>query len=108
MGDARDTRADVKADAKTAKAKFEASAEQIRRPTGTIAMGGADARPEPRSVADKEAAKGGPQAPGEGMGRLMKAKKKAQERTLGRPNPQSIVALTDFAARSDRVIRSSA
>ncbi len=78
-GDARDTRADVKADAKTAKAKFEASAEQIRRPTGTIAMGGADARPEPRSVADKEAAKGGPQAPGEGMGRLMKAKKKAQE-----------------------------
>ena len=33
---------------------------------------------------------------------------RAQERTLGRPNPQSIVALTDFAARSDRVIRSSA
>lgn len=64
----------------TAKKKFEASPEAIRRaPAGPVAMGGKDAKPEPtRTKAVQEQIRGATNA-AEGMDRLMKAKKKARE-----------------------------
>lgn len=60
----------------TASRKFEASAEQLKQASqGKIAMGGADARPE--KIVDKaRPVDGGGE---DGMNRLLKAKKKAQE-----------------------------
>jgi uncharacterized membrane protein len=64
-----------------ARVKFEASPEQLRKPVRDVAVGGADATPEilkPKSrPTDGGPAK--PAAPGEGMSRLLKAKKKAQD-----------------------------
>lgn len=66
------------ADPKSAKTKFEASPEQLKKPAAPIAMGGPDAKPELKSTkAATDAAKA--QSPSDGLGRLMKAKKKAQE-----------------------------
>lgn len=62
----------------TAKAKFEASPEQLKRGKADIAMGGADVKPEPVKAKPRPT-DGGPQQPGEGMSRLMQAKKKARE-----------------------------
>lgn len=67
---------------KSAKVKFEATAEQIRKPSAPVAMGGPDAKPAASSPSAGAAQKGEANkapAPGEGLGRLMKAKKKAQE-----------------------------
>jgi hypothetical protein len=61
----------------TATAKFEASAEQLKKTNVNVALGGAEARVEPtKPVAPKGDAGA---VPGEGMGRLMKAKQKARE-----------------------------
>jgi len=63
----------------TAKVKFEAAADQLKKPVATIAMGGPDARPEPiRDPRANEQIKKAIEA-GEGMSRLMQAKKKARE-----------------------------
>lgn len=68
----------VKRATQTAKVKFEASAEQIKKGTAPVALGGADAKPEP--IRAKPAPTDAPkQAPGEGMNRLLKAKQKARE-----------------------------
>lgn len=64
---------------KNAKVKFEASVDQLRKSSAPIAMGGPDARPESRSAAVDKGEAGKAQAPGDGLGRLMKAKKKARE-----------------------------
>ncbi len=66
----------------TAKVKFEANAEQMRKNVKDVALGGAAATPEilkakPRPTDEKPGAN--PAAPGEGMSRLLKAKKKAQD-----------------------------
>ncbi|CAG0993800.1 hypothetical protein PHYC_02446 [Phycisphaerales bacterium] len=57
--------------------KFEASAEQLKRANVNIAIGGAEARVAPTNPPPlpKDAAA----QPGEGMGRLLKAKQKARE-----------------------------
>lgn len=60
-----------------AKAKFEASPDQLRRPTD-IAMGGPNATPE-RPKAFKADQQKKPGEPDEGMSALMKAKKRARE-----------------------------
>lgn len=61
----------------TAKAKFEATPEQLRRPTD-VAMGGPEAMPE-RPRAFKPDAQKKPGEPDDGMSALMKAKKRARE-----------------------------
>jgi len=57
--------------------KFEASPEQLKKADVTIAIGGADARvvPDKPKAPQKDAAA----QPGEGLGRLMKAKQKARD-----------------------------
>ncbi|MBL9001173.1 MAG: VWA domain-containing protein [Phycisphaerae bacterium] len=72
-------RAAVKTAQDTAKAKFEASPEALKKAqTGSVILGGADAKPEP--VKPKPRPTDAPKAaPDEGMGRLLKAKKKARE-----------------------------
>ncbi|MFN5943911.1 MAG: hypothetical protein ACK46I_02405, partial [Phycisphaerae bacterium] len=61
----------------TAGRKFEATTEQLKTSGGPIAMGGADAKPQ--KIEDKPRPVDQPQQPGEGMSRLMQAKKKARE-----------------------------
>ncbi len=61
-----------------ARVKFEASAEQLKKPAAPIAMGGADARPAETRPGIKDAPKADAK-PGEGMSRLLQAKKKARE-----------------------------
>ena len=63
----------------TAKAKFEASPEQLKRSKTEIAMGGADVKPEAIKAKPRPVDGGTNQQPGEGMSRLMQAKKKARE-----------------------------
>ncbi len=62
----------------TARAKFEASPEQLKRGSADIAMGGADAKPEIIKPKPRPTEGAAPQ-PGEGMSRLMQAKRKARE-----------------------------
>lgn len=71
-------RAAAQAKADVSRVKFEASAEQLKRPKSPITeTESAGAAP---IVKPKTAAEGKPeQKPGEGMSRLLKAKKKAQE-----------------------------
>lgn len=57
--------------------KFEASPEQLRKGDVNIAMGGAEARVEPTTP--KPRPKDSDAQPGEGMGRLLKAKQKARD-----------------------------
>ena len=61
----------------TAGRKFEATTEQLKGAGGNIAMGGADAKPQ--KIEEKARPVDQPQQPGEGMSRLMQAKKKARE-----------------------------
>ncbi|HLP84158.1 MAG TPA: glutamine amidotransferase, partial [Phycisphaerales bacterium] len=61
----------------TAGRKFEATTEQLKGASGNIAMGGADAKPQ--KIEEKARPVDQPQQPGEGMSRLMQAKKKARE-----------------------------
>lgn len=61
----------------TAGRKFEATTEQLKTSSGPIAMGGTDAKPQ--KIEDKPRPVDQPQQPGEGMNRLMQAKKKARE-----------------------------
>ncbi|MFZ4575576.1 MAG: glutamine amidotransferase [Phycisphaerales bacterium] len=64
----------------TAKVKFEARPDQLKKPTTDVALGGADAQPQIlKSKARPSDDKAAPPAPGEGMSRLLKAKKKAQD-----------------------------
>jgi uncharacterized membrane protein len=73
-------KAQAVAEAATAKVKFEASAEQLKKPISPVAMGGVDAKPEPtQSRAVQDQMKQAQAKPGEGMGRLLQAKKKARE-----------------------------
>ncbi|HYF15801.1 MAG TPA: VWA domain-containing protein [Phycisphaerales bacterium] len=70
----------AKAASATAKVKFEADAETLKRAsreTPSIAIGGADARPAP--IVEKPRPVDQKTQPGEGMSRLMQAKKKAKE-----------------------------
>jgi len=74
-----EAKAEVKAAMDTAKRKFEASPEQLKKGATQIALGGADARPEvfrdkPRPV-DSPA---GTKQEDQGMSRLLKAKQKAR------------------------------
>jgi uncharacterized membrane protein len=61
----------------TAGRKFEASTEQLKSAAGPIAMGGADAKPQ--KIEEKARPVDQSQQPGEGMSRLMQAKKKARD-----------------------------
>jgi hypothetical protein len=61
----------------TAGRKFEASTEQLKSAAGPIAMGGADAKPQ--KIEEKARPIDQSQQPGEGMSRLMQAKKKARD-----------------------------
>lgn len=72
----------------TAKVKFEATAEQIKKSSGDIAIGGADAKPEQiKPKAPPQAAPEKPKpAPQDGMNRLLRAKKKAQDEMDGEKN----------------------
>lgn len=72
----------------TSKVKFEASDEQLKRTTGAIAMGGAEAKPEQiKPASTPEATPQKPvQSPQEGMNRLLRAKKKAQDEMDGEKN----------------------
>ncbi len=64
--------------AERAKVKFEASAEQLKKPAAPVALGGADAKPAETRPGIKDAPKTETK-PGESMSRLMQAKKKARE-----------------------------
>lgn len=64
--------------AEVAKVKFEASAEQLRRPTAPIVEAPAAAPAGPRPAPAQPGATQ-QQKPGEGMSRLLKAKQKARE-----------------------------
>lgn len=73
-------KAQAAAEAAMSKVKFEASAEQLKKPIAPVAMGGADAKPETtQSKAVQDQIKQAQAKPGEGMGRLLQAKKKARE-----------------------------
>lgn len=72
-----EARAAVRKAERTSGVKFEASAEQMRNVNQTIAIGGADAKIEVRPP--KPPAKDSGVQPGEGMGRLLKAKQKARD-----------------------------
>ena len=63
----------------TSKAKFEATPDQLKRNKSDIAMGGADVKPEAIKPKPRPVDGGAAQQPGEGMSRLMQAKKKAQQ-----------------------------
>ena len=72
----------------TSRVKFDASEEQLKRSTGDIALGGVDAKPEqikpqipPQASTQKPT-----QAPQDGMNRLLRAKKKAQDEMDGESN----------------------
>jgi hypothetical protein len=74
---AKQAKEEVQRATQTASRKFEASSEQLRSAQGPIAMGGADAKPQ--KIEDKPRPIDQTQQPGEGMNRLMQAKKKARE-----------------------------
>jgi hypothetical protein len=57
--------------------KFEVSPEQVKKSSGPVVMGGADAKVQPMPVKPRPTDAKPPE--GEGMGRLLKAKRKAQE-----------------------------
>lgn len=71
-------RAMQQAASSTAKTKFEATPEQLKRPQAPVALGGAEARPtETRpGIKDAKPAQG---SPSEGLSRLKDAKRKARE-----------------------------
>ncbi|MCE7974538.1 MAG: VWA domain-containing protein [Leptolyngbya sp. PLA1] len=73
----REARLAAKRAEKVAGAKFELTPEQVRKASAPVAMGGADARVQPLPV--KPRPTDAPSDAGAGMGRLLKAKKKAQE-----------------------------
>lgn len=73
----REARLAVKRAGQVASAKFELTPEQLRKASGPTAMGGADARVQPMPV--KPRPTDAPSDASAGMGRLLKAKKKAQE-----------------------------
>lgn len=60
-----------------AKVKFEASPERAKKPSGEVALGGSEARPTP--TAPRPPQKDGGASDPEGMSRLLKAKRKAQD-----------------------------
>lgn len=74
-------RAAFKAANETAKAKFEATPEALKKAqTGGVILGGADATPSPTRITPRPTdTSGKPVAPGEGMNRLLKAKQKARD-----------------------------
>lgn len=78
------TESQIKAEAQaavdTAKRKFEASPEQFKKPTTPVALGGKDATVQKTPTQPRPGDAGtSKQAEGDGMSRLLKAKKKAQE-----------------------------
>lgn len=77
-------KAAVKSAQEVSKAKFEASPELIRKTQqSTVIVGGADAKVSPQTTrprpVDTPSQAPQPQQPGEGMSRLLKAKKKARD-----------------------------
>lgn len=60
----------------SANVKFEASPDQARKSDQTIALGGADARPEPPRIRPPQADAG---SPGGGLDRLRKARERARD-----------------------------
>jgi len=76
-------KAAVKLAQEVSKAKFEASPEQVRKTQqSTVIMGGAESRVTPQAVKPRPVdapTNQPPSPPGEGMSRLLKAKKKARD-----------------------------